>query len=120
MKNVVISNRYISKMILQIGENKALFDFYQDILTYDEADGMDAGSKEIYIKRADAFFSEIPQPCTAAELIRAIYHASPTDNKSILMGYFHADGEMVLFSGNQADINVAFTGQEKLILFSNH
>ena len=120
MKNVVISNRYVSKMILQVGENRALYDFYLDFLTYDGLDAAGADSKELYIKRVDRFFAETPKPCTAAELIRAVYHASPADNKSILMGYFHPDGEMVLFSGNQADINVAFTGQEKLILFSNH
>ena len=33
--SVVISDRYISKMVSQICEKEALFDFYQDILTYD-------------------------------------------------------------------------------------
>lgn len=37
VNNVVISNRYISKMITQIGEKEALYNFYADILTYDEA-----------------------------------------------------------------------------------
>ena len=120
MKNVVISNRYVSKMIMQVGENKALFDFYMDFLTYDEPDSAGAGSKELYIKRADMFFSEIPQPCTAADLIRAVYHSSPDDNKSILLGYFRSDGEMILFSGDQNIIHVALSGQEKLILFSDH
>jgi len=178
-KNVVISNRYISKMIMQVGENKALYDFYQDFLTYDEFDttgiGSDtmkvsidsgegipgdaavssnklsgnsgvtavnnstfeaitgevvassvmtdaviAGSKEIYIRRADAFFNEIPKPCTAAGLIRAVYHCSPDDNKCVLLGYFHADGEMILFSGDQSNIHVSLSGAEKLIIFSDH
>ena len=119
-KNVVISNRYVSKMILQVGENKALFDFYQDFLTYDEPDAAAANSKELYVKRADAFFDGIPEPCTAADLIRAVYQASPDVNKSVLLGYFDLDGEMHLFSGDQTKIKVALTGQEKLILFSNH
>ena len=120
MKNIVISNRYVSKMIMQVGENKALFDFYQDILTYDNADETEESSKELYIKRADMFFNEIPQPCTAAELIRAVYDASPDSNKSVMLGYFRPDGEMVLFSGDQTKISTALDGQEKLILFSNH
>ena len=119
-KNVVISNRYVSKMIMQVSENKALFDFYQDFLTYDEADMPQAASKEIYIKRANAFFDEIPKACTADVLIRAIYHSSPIGNKSVLLGYFTSDGEMILFSGNQSTINVELTGREKLILFSEH
>ena len=106
-------------MIMQVGENEALFDFYQDFLTYDEA-ASEAGSKELYVKRADAFFSETPKPCSAADLIRAVYHSSPDGNKSVLLGYFRADGEMVLFSGDQANSKVALSGQEKLILFSNH
>jgi len=119
MRNVVVSNRYISKLIMQISENKALFDIFQDILTYDEPDDMGDDSKEIYIKRASKFFSELPKPCTAAELIRAVYHSSSDENKSVVLGYFNLDDEMVLFSGDQANINVSFAGDEKLILFSN-
>ena len=37
VNNVVISNRYISKMITQIGEKDELYDFYTDILKYDDA-----------------------------------------------------------------------------------
>ena len=120
MKNVVISNRYVSKMIMQVGENKALYDFFQDFLTYDDPDAADAGSKELYIKRAETFFTETPKPCTAADLIRAVYHSSPDDNKSILLGYFRPDGEMILFSEDQTDIHVAISGCEKLILLSDH
>ena len=129
-KNVVISNRYISKMIMQVGENKALYDFYLDFLTYDEfdtaaassvtTDAVVAGSKELYIRRADAFFNEIPEFCTAAELIRAVYHCSPDENKCVLLGYFHADGEMILFSGDQSNIHVSLSGEEKLIIFTDH
>ena len=119
MKNVVVSNRYVSKMIMQVGESKALFDFFEDFLTYDDLE-TDGGSKELYIKRADAFFLKIPKPCTAADLIRAVYYASPEDNKAVMLGYFTLEGEMVLFTGNQSSVKVALTGQEKLIILSDH
>ena len=119
MKNVVISNRYVSKMIVQVSKDKALFELYQDILTYDE-ENSDGVSKEMYIKRADEFFGEIPKPSSAADLIRAVYHASPDDNKSVLLGYFSPDGEMTMFSGEQSNIYVELSGKEKLILFSDH
>jgi len=140
--NIVISNRYISKITAQIGEKDAMFDFYYDILTYDdpedvgmlspdEAPGAGSGSgsetgaegvdsKELYIKKVSGFFSEIPRPCTAADLIRAVYHASPDDNKSVVLGYFRPDGEMILFEGDQSKIRLALSGEEKLIIFSNH
>ena len=117
--HVVISDRYISKIIMQIGEKDSLYDFYTDILTFDEP-GSDEDSKELYIKKASGFFSVIPEPCTAAELIRAVYRCSPDENKSIMLGYFSPGGEMVLFEGDQSKINVSLSGEEKLILFSNH
>ena len=118
--NIVISNRYISKIVMQVGEKDSLLDFYQDILTFDAPGEEDENSKELYIKLASAFFSEVPGPCSAAELIRAVYHASPEGNKSVLLGYFRSNGEMVLFTGDQSNIGVALFGDEKLILFSNH
>lgn len=61
VNNVVISNRYISKMITQIGEKEALFEFYADILTYDT--DVDSGfeSKEIYTKKVGELFEEVPK-----------------------------------------------------------
>ena len=57
---------------------------------------------------------------TAAQLIRAIYDASPEENKVILLGYARLDGEMVLFTGDQNDIQVTLTDKDKLIVFCNH
>ena len=118
--NIVISDRYISKIIMQIGEKDSLFDFYYDILTYDEPDAEGMASKELYIKKAAEFFNGIPAPCTAADLIRAVYFSSPDDNKSIVLGYFRPDGEMILFEGDQSMIQVTLSKEDKLILYSNH
>lgn len=127
VNNVVISNRYISKMITQIGEKEALFDFYTDILTYDDGDTETYESKEIYIKKVRRFFNEIPKPTTADQFIRAVYNASVDDaiplekqNPSIVLGYVKPGGKMILFSGDQSLIDVKFDDKDKLILFSNH
>ena len=127
VKNVVISNRYISKMITQIGEKDAIFDFYQDILVYDE-DGDDSyQSKEIYVKKAKDFFVELPGECTADKLIRGVFNASydpdiPAEkqNISIVLGVVKQDGDISLFSGDQSDINVNIGENDKIIVFSNH
>ena len=76
VRNVVISNRFISKMITQIGEKDALFDFYSDILSYDEENADQYNSKEIYIKKASGFFNTLPPKCKVSELIRAVFTAS--------------------------------------------
>jgi len=119
-RNIVISNRYISKMIMQIGEKEAIFHFYEDLLDYDVDDTELFTTKELFVKRAVEFFKEIPESCTAADLIRAIWNDSPDDNKSLVLGYFYPEGKMTLFMGDQRNINVTLTDKHKLILFSNH
>ena len=122
VNNVVISNRYISKMVTQIGRKQALFEFYSDILTYDEEGAAEYQSKELYIKEASLFFTggELPPRCTARELIWGVFKASPENNKSIVLGYVRPGGKMVLFAGDQDDIQVELTRKDKLIIFSNH
>ena len=121
--NIVISNRYISKMLGQIGEKDALFEFFNDILSYDDSDTDIYTSKELYIKRAGEFYRKLPEPCTAAELIRATYTASRAtgpNNITLLLGYMTEEDEMVIFAGDQREIEVSLNEKDKLILFSNH
>lgn len=120
--NVVISNRYISKMVTQIGRKQALFEFYSDILTYDDENAETYESKELYIKEVGRFFEEgcIPVRCTVRELIQGIFEASPEENKAVVLGYTNADGKMTIFSGDQDTTEVALKPEDKLIVFSNH
>ena len=127
VKNVVISNRYISKMITQIGEKDAIFDFFQDILIYDTDDEEGYESKEVYIKKAKDFFSELPPECTADQLIRGVFEASydpelppEKQNVSIVLGYVKPNEKIVLFGGDQNDITVKLEPKDKIIVFSNH
>lgn len=127
VNNVVISNRYISKMITQIGQKEALFDFYTDILTYDTRETETYESKEIYVKKVSRLFDEIPSKCSAEELIRAVYEASvdpslppQMKNPTIVLGYVKPGGKMVLFEGDQSAITVELEERDKLIIFSNH
>ncbi|MBR3248238.1 MAG: hypothetical protein IKG03_07570 [Clostridiales bacterium] len=127
VKNVVISNRYISKMITQIGEKDAIFDFFQDILVYD-TDGDDGyESKEIYIKKAKDFFSKLPSECTAEQLIRGVFDATydpdiplEKQNITLVLGVVKHNGEIVLFGGDQSSINVKLEEKDKIVVFSNH
>ncbi|MBE6917497.1 MAG: hypothetical protein E7470_06350 [Ruminococcaceae bacterium] len=128
VNNVVISNRYISKMIAQIGEVDALFDFYVDILSYDDGKVGDRyESKEIYVKKVQRYFNTLPDPCNAAELIRGVLSATideqlPEEEQdpTLVLGYVSADGKVTLFGGNQEQIPVALTEKDKIIVFSTH
>lgn len=130
VNNVVISNRYISKMITQIGEKEAIYNFYSDILTYDLDADEDGGyeSKEVYAKKVSTFFKELPAPCKADELIRAVYHASVhpdpgsnyTSNPTLVLGYVRKSGEMVIFSGDLSAIDVELKSSDKIIVYTTH
>ena len=127
VKNVVISNRFISKMIAQLGEKDAIYDFFQDVLAYDSdcADGYQ--SKEIYIKKAADFFEELPGECTADRFIRGVFNASydpqlppEKQNVSMVLGYVKPGEAPVFFGGDQKDITVKLGLKDKIIVFSNH
>lgn len=126
INNVVISNRYISKMITQLGEKDTLYDLYNDILSYDSADTEEFESKEIYIKKVSQYFKELPAPTTAGELIRAVYNAAVYNapdgrsNHTIVLGYVNGQGEMTLFAGNQYKQTIELTDKDKLIVLSAH
>lgn len=127
VNNVVISNRYISKMITQIGEKEPLYDFYADILTYDTDLSHGYQSKEIYAKKVSRFFEELPPDTTAAEFIRAVYDAStdmtlaPDDrNSAVVLGYVKPGGKMVLFDGDQTATKVHLDKNDKIIVYSKH
>ncbi len=124
VNNVVISNRYISKMITQIGEKDYLFDFYKDILTYDTDTAEGFESKEVYAKRVSRFFNKVPGKCTARQLIKAVYTASVEGkekaNPTIVLGYINKKNGMKLFRGNQDNIEVELQPDDLLIVFSNH
>ena len=127
VKNVVISNRYISKMITQLGEKDAIYDFYQDILAYDTSDEGGYESKELYIKKAKDFFDVIPPECTAEQLIRGVFEATydpsmPVErqNLTVLLGYVKPGEDPVFFGGKQSSSNVKLGPKDKIIVFSNH
>ena len=101
--------------------------FYIDILSYDEEDAQEFTSKEVYMKKVSTFFNTIPGQCTAAELIRAVYESSSDRelpeikrNPAITLGYVSPNGKMVMFGGDQENVNVKLTDRDKLIVFGAH
>ena len=121
VNNIVISNRYISKMIAQISEKKTLFNFYNDILSYDEEGSESFDSKELYIKPVTKYFTKIPEKCKAGDLIRAVHKQSmEMGNPSVLLGYVQPGGKMHLFGQSQYDVEVKLNVRDKLVIFSAH
>ena len=119
VSNIVISNRYISKMITQMSERIELFEFYEDIFTYDESNAIEYNSKEIYVKKVKEFMTKLPNKCKILDLIRAIYDASPQNNKAIVIGLVKHDEGVKLFEEKLIE-EISLHEEDKLIIYSNH
>lgn len=121
INNIIISNRYISKMIAQVGEKEAIYDFYKDILTYDIDNGS-YSSRELYIKLAERFFTPktvFPIVTTPRGLIQGVYKNSPDYNKSIVFGIVkHGEGEQLFVNSKEEELII--NRNDKLILFAAH
>ena len=127
VNNVVISNRYISKMITQIGEKEAIFDFYTDILTYDDENVDVYQSKEVYAKKVCTFFDGLPSECTEEEFIKAVWESSTDPSipyneqyPTIALGYVKPGGEVKLFGSDQSTTKMKLDSCDKVIVFTNH
>ena len=124
--NVVISNRYISKMVTQISEDFARYNLYADIMDYDEMETAEYDGIEIYIKKAGEYFDELPPKNTPVDtVIRSVYEASRrfwgSDlDFAMLLGYIDTRGKVTLFGGARDQKTVTLTAEDKLIVFSNH
>ena len=126
VNNVVISNRYISKMVTQISENYALYSLYIDILNYDTMAAKTYEGIEIYTKKAGDYLSELPQKnVRTSDLVRGVFEASrkywgSEGDFAILLGYIDTRGRLHLFCGNDEPSMVTICKDDNLILFSNH
>ena len=94
--NVIVSNKYISSMVAQLGDDSSIYEFIYDILTFDnELDDFDIeysankDSKELYIKRCGDYFEEIPRFSSISQLIYSIYESS--NKTQIPIGIIYAD-----------------------------
>ena len=124
--NVVISNRYISKMVTQISEDYARYNLFADIMDYDEMETDVYDGIEIYIKKAGEYFSQLPPKNTRVDtLIRSVFEASrrfwgSDMDFAMILGYIDTRGGIHLFGGQRDEQTVSLVPDDKLIVFSNH
>ena len=122
--DAVISNRFTGNIITQIGEKESIYGFYKDLLSY-SADKPDAQSRKPQLKKISSFFRVTPPPCTAHDLVRAVFEASVLSagasgkrSPILVLGYIKASGETVIFSGDLTEINVALEAEDKIIVYT--
>lgn len=134
--NVIISNRYISSMVAQLGDDSSIYEFIYDILTFDnELDDFDQvysankDSKELYIKRCGDYFEEIPTFSSTAEMVYSIYEVS--NKTQIPIGIIYADEKKNLQESDILERTYTFSAQldesgpinlcedDKIVIFSS-
>lgn len=86
VKNTIISNEYVSKLMTQLSKNRHLYDLFIDLLTYDPIDS-ESETYEVYAYQAkDIIKTNLPLHFKShAELIYSIYMSGNQDN--IIIGY---------------------------------
>ena len=125
MVDAVISNRFTGNIITQIGGKESIFDFYKDLLSY--SPNKPGGQiRKPQIKKVSSFFREIPPPCTAYDLVRAVFEASVSASEASekrypasVLGYIKANGEVIIFSGDLSEINVSLEPEDKIIVYTD-
>ncbi len=115
---VIVSSRYLSRMIAQFSLGEAVLELYEDMLSSCISNG-ESLSKELYIKSAEDFFEKLPGKCTAYELIRAVLASGDEGSKSVLIGYIRGGREYIFFNGDQRKIDIELRHDDLLILFGN-
>ncbi|MEE0855802.1 MAG: hypothetical protein U0L58_00690 [Ruminococcus sp.] len=125
MADAVISNRFTGNIITQIGKKEAIYDFYKDLLSY-STEKPNGQNKKPQIKKVSSFFKETPPPCTAYDLVRAVYEASVSSAEAqekqypmLILGYIKANGETIIFSGDLSEINVSLEAEDKVIVYTD-
>ena len=125
MVDAVISNRFTGNIITQIGEKESIYDFYKELLSF-SPDKTGGQCKKPLLKKVSSFFGETPPPCTAYDLVRAVFEASVSTAgapekrcPALVLGYVKADGETMIFSGDLSEINVSLEAEDKIIVYTD-
>jgi len=126
--NVIVSNKYISSLVAQLGDDGSIYEVIYDILTFDgEKDifgnvySANKESRELYVKRCADLFEEMPVFESTISLVRSIYIAS--DRKQIPIGIIRADqGEdrLMLFGEELSEKQeVKINPEDRIIVFAH-
>ncbi len=125
MVDAVISNRFTGNIITQIGKKESIYNFYKGLLSY-SSDKPGNQNKKPQLKKVSSFFKKTPPPCTAYDLVRAVFEASVSSAKSsekqcpaMVLGYIKANGETIIFNGDLSEINVSLEAEDKIIVYTD-
>ncbi|MBQ3425793.1 MAG: hypothetical protein IJH37_01475 [Clostridia bacterium] len=125
MADAVITNRFTGNIITQIGGNESIYDFYKDLMSY-SSEKPGGQIKKPQLKKVSSFFREIPPPCTAYDLVRAVFEASVSSAKdsekrypALVLGYIKANGKTMIFSGDLSEINVSLEAEDKIFVYTD-
>jgi hypothetical protein len=115
IRNTIISNEYISRIMTQLSKNRRLYDLYEDLLTYDPIDSEEE-TYEVYAYSAKDIFMN-PFPMSFSSVSDFIYSCYQSGENNYIMIGLERDGVLKIFSGNM-DIEEEFIIQENDVIIT--
>lgn len=98
VKNTIISNEYISRLMTQLSKNRMLYDLFIDLLTYD-SEHSEEESYEVYAYQAKHVI-EIELPLSFNSVAEAIYSFYMSGNQEYIFIGLMRDSKLRLFKGD--------------------
>ncbi len=111
---VIISNKYIAKLLAQISNNQSSYRFFEDVLNYKGQDDEGDSGKEIYIVNCKELIEDIPLKTTKATLI---YNIKKQFDYILLGIISNKQVNQPLFKNN-LDKEIVLTESSLLILYA--
>ncbi|MDD4315537.1 MAG: hypothetical protein PHC84_00045 [Clostridia bacterium] len=98
IKNTIISNKYISRIMTQISKDKRLYDIFQDLLSYDTCNGTKITYEVYTFLAADFLCEKLPMLFSSqSELVVSCYLSS--NGKYTVIGHVK-EGKTRVFQGD--------------------
>lgn len=97
IRNTIISNKYVSRIMTQLSKSSDLYYLFLDLLSYDE-NKENAETYELYTYRVDELFNETSVTFDSpADMINSCYFSS---GGAIIVIGMVKNGETIIFEGN--------------------
>jgi hypothetical protein len=114
IRNTIISNEYISRIMSQLSKNRELYDLYEDLLTYDPLDSEEETFEVYAYKAKDIFVNKLPLIFSSiSDFIYSVYQSG--EGNYIMIG-IEKEGKLQIFSGNLDKKNDLVIHEEDIII----
>ncbi|ERJ13301.1 hypothetical protein [Haloplasma contractile] len=111
---VIISNKYIAKLLAQLSNKQTTFNFFQDVFYYQDQNLNEKFGNEIYILSCSDILEDLPLKTISSNLIYNVKEKLD----SIVLGVIDDNHTMLPLFKGKLDKKIELTSNSKLILYT--